>query len=119
MHIKSRVAALRTRAVGVVLALVCSLVAALVLETGHPAEAAQYGGLTPAASAHHQHGGGAAPDAPWHVAHCGSHCAGHAVAQPPVPEAAAPPPTTEQWTPAAVGSLTSRTPPVEFRPPRV
>ncbi len=89
------------------------------LEGGHPAEAAELaGGPVHAASVQHGHDSGDSSETPWHVAHCGSHCAGHAAAQPPVVTAAEAFAAPETWILPVARHLTSQAPPVQDRPPR-
>lgn len=118
MSTRNRVVAL-SRPFGVVLALVLGLLAALVLDIGHPAEASDlHGAVSHAISTHHDHGEGGSADAPWHAVHCGSHCAGHAVTQPESPVATVLPAIREVWAAVAAQHLTSQAPPVQDRPPR-
>lgn len=107
------------RKVCAALALVFALVSCLILETGHPAEAADLGtSAAVAAAVHHFPGDESSPDAPWHVEHCGVHCAGHAIPEPltaPLPFLAPPP---QLWHAFSARHLTSRAPLVQHRPPR-
>lgn len=100
-------------------ALVVALVSCLILETGHPAEAADLSASAAVAAAVHHYPGDQPPaDAPWHVEHCGVHCAGHAIPEPsaaPLPFLA---PAPELWHVVSTRHLTSRAPPVQDRPPR-
>ncbi len=107
------------RTLGVALTLVLALLCALLLETGHPAEAADLQGPSAYAVAlQHGHDGETDSKVPWHAVHCGAHCAGHAVAQPaPIPTVVVQP-ATEIWIVRPAPDLTSQTRAVQHRPPR-
>lgn len=108
---------LPVRATGLVLAVMVSMLAAMVLDLGCTSEASADSPNVPAAASQ-DHGSQSPISAKWHVAHCAAHCGGHMTAPQIATPVELPLPATLAWSPITSTSVPSRAPPVQPRPPR-